>query len=210
MKIIEVKNLAIPGVKTIRFERFSDNRGYFSEIFSRRDIDKVPELNFLNDYGLSQANESFSKAGVIRGLHFQWQPPLEKVLRVVSGHMVDMILDIRKDSPTEGKVILYDMPASSTLEYNEWLCLPAGVAHGSFFLRDSIVEYFFRSYYNPECESGISPLASDLDWSLCDPALKEKFEIFKKGDILISEKDKNNGSFRQWRDDPKSNNFIYA
>ena len=109
MKILEVKSLAIPEVKVIRFARFPDNRGYFSETFKQSDVLKNPELAFLKPFDFVQTNESFSKKRVVKGLHFQWQPPLAKLLRTISGHMVDMILDIRKNSPTLGKIILYDL-----------------------------------------------------------------------------------------------------
>jgi len=119
-----------------------------------------------------------------------------------------MILDIRKNSPTLGKIILYDLPADASVDYNEWIWLPPGVAHGSFFPADSLNEYFFTANYNPKAEAGISPLADDLDWSLCDENLKQQFENFKQSNILISPKDKEGMSFKDWITDARSNNFI--
>lgn len=207
MRILEVKNLAIDGVKVIRFGRFPDNRGYFAETFRRSDVASNPELSFLTSFDFPQTNESFAREGVIKGLHFQWEPPLAKLFRTISGHMVDMILDIRKNSPTLGKIILYDLPASANEDFNEWIWLPPGLAHGSFFLEDSLNEYFFTANYTPQAEAGISPLSEDLDWSLADARLKQQFEQLKQGDILISGKDKAGMSFTDWQKDERSNNF---
>ena len=207
MKILNVKDLSIAGVKIIRFGRFGDNRGYFTETFKQTDVLENPDLAFLKPYTFVQSNESFSKKGVVKGLHFQWQPPLGKLLRTISGHMVDMILDIRKNSPTLGKIILYDLPTNTSQEYSEWIWIPPGMAHGSFFLEDSINEYFFTANYNPKAEAGISPLAGDLDWSLADAGLKKHFEILKQGEILISPKDKDGVSFGDWQKDERSANF---
>lgn len=96
MKILEVKNLPIEGVKVIKFGRFLDHRGYFTETFKQSDVLENPQLNFLQGINFVQTNESFSKAGVVKGLHFQWNPFLGKLLRTISGHMVDIILNIAR------------------------------------------------------------------------------------------------------------------
>lgn len=209
MNLIEVKQLKIHGTKVIKFGKFADERGYFTETFRKTDIEKNKELDFLKDVDFVQFNESYSKAGVLKGLHFQWQPLLGKLVRTVSGHMVDMMLDIRKNSPTKGKIIMYDMPSNSMLSYGEWLWLPPGIAHGSFFLEDSVLEYFFSADYNQNGEAGISPLSQDIDWTLCDSLLKEKFDKLKNGDCLINHKDKNSPSLSEWSQDNRSENFIY-
>lgn len=207
MKILEVKNLALPGVKVIRFGRFADQRGYFAETFRQSDVQENSELDFLKPFTFVQTNESFARSGVVKGLHFQWQPPLGKLLRTVQGRMVDMILDIRKSSPAFGKIILYDLPSNSLQDYNEWIWLPPGVAHGNFFLQDSLIEYFFTANYNSKAEAGISPLADDLDWSACDPVLKREFEKLGREKILISDKDKSAMSLSAWKNDLRSENF---
>lgn len=209
MKILQVKILSMPEIKIIRFQRFHDSRGYFAETFKRSDVLENPELEFLKSFDFTQFNESFAKAGVVKGLHFQWQPPLGKLLRTVSGHMVDMILDIRKNSPTVGKIIMHDMPSVASDEYNEWIWLPPGFAHGSYFLEDSLIEYFFTADYNPKAEAGISPFADDLDWSLCEPKLREQFEALRT-QSLINDRDRNGFSFSAWNADERSGNFIYA
>ncbi len=207
MKILEIKNLALPGVKVIKFARFADDRGYFTETFRQSDVVNNSQWDFLQAYNFVQTNESFSKKNVVKGLHFQWEPPLGKLLRTINGHMVDMILDIRKQSSTFGKIILYDLPSSKTQDYGEWIWLPPGVAHGSFFLEDSFNEYFFTADYNPKGEAGISPLTEDLDWSLADVKLKEQFEQLKQGSILISGKDRAGMSLTDWQKDERAENF---
>ncbi|MBT4121058.1 MAG: dTDP-4-dehydrorhamnose 3,5-epimerase [Candidatus Magasanikbacteria bacterium] len=209
MKLIEVKQLELPGVQVIRFGRFADERGYFSEILRKSDIKKNKELGFLKDVDFVQFNENFSKAGVLKGLHFQWEPALGKLIRTVSGHMVDIMLDIRKGSPTEGKIILYDMPFDGSSDYGEWLWLPPGIAHGSFFLEDSTIEYFFSGDYNPEGEAGISPLSKGIDWALCDKDLKKEFDEFISKDYLMGNRDKHGLSLQDWSKDIRSENFIY-
>ncbi len=207
MKILEVKSLVLPGVKVIKYARFPDNRGYFAETFRQSDVTQDEQMDFLRTVNFVQTNESFSKASVVKGLHFQWDPPLGKFLRTIQGHMVDMILDIRKNSPTFGKIILYDLPATVSQDYNEWIWLPPGVAHGSFFLADSLNEYFFSTNYNPKAEAGISPLSEDLDWSLAEPSLKQQFDELKAKQILISEKDKNGLTLKAWEQDSRSQYF---
>lgn len=210
MQILDIKNLKLPEVKVIRFKRFSDNRGYFSETFRKSDFANNENIDFFGDAEFVQTNEAFSRKGVVRGLHFQFNPYMGKMVRTLAGRMVDFALDIRKDADTFGKIIAYDMPYSERDEYGEWIWVPPGFAHGNFLLEDSRVEYFCTGQYNPECEVGISPLASDIDWSLCDVALKKIFDEavrHAKDANLISAKDVNGLSLTKWRMDPRSNEF---
>jgi dTDP-4-dehydrorhamnose 3,5-epimerase len=208
MKIIEVKSLTIPDIKVIKFARFLDDRGYFTEHFRKSDILNHKELSSMKNFQFVQANQSFSKKGVVRGLHFQWDPYMGKLVRTILGHMIDLVLDIRKGSPTFGKIIGYDMPASTTSDYEEWIWVPPGFAHGNIFLEDTIIEYFCTGEYNQKCEAGISPLSKDLDWSLCQSEIKKLFDE-TIGEAVLSEKDKNAFSFNQWINDERSDNFIY-
>jgi len=210
MKILEVRALEIEAVKVIRFARFRDHRGYFTEQFRKSDFQGHLETDFFKGVEFVQANESFSKAGTVRGLHFQWNPYMGKLVRTVSGRMVDMVLDIRKASPTFGKIILYDMPADEQADYGEWIWIPPGFAHGNFFLKDTIIEYFCSGEYSPGCEAGISPLAQDIDWSLCDESLKKLYDKIAPTTSLITDKDKNGFSVSRWENDERSNNFIYG
>jgi len=208
MKIIEVKSLAIEAIKVIRFARFADHRGYFTEPFRKSDLLNHPETDSLKNVEFVQANESFSKQAVIRGLHFQWNPYMGKLVRTIKGRMVDIVLDIRKGSPTLGSIIAYDMPDNPAASSSEWIWVPPGFAHGNFFPVESTIEYFCSGEYSPNCEAGISPLANDIDWSLCDKTLKQEFDDMVSGAPLISDKDKNGLSMAAWLADKRSENFL--
>ena len=209
MKIVEVKTLLLPEVKVIKYARFSDDRGYFTEIFRKSDLDSNPNTTFLKKTEFVQTNESFSRLGTIRGLHFQWNPYLAKLIRTVSGHMVDLVMDIRKGSPNFGKIIAYDMPQSEDDKIGQWIWVPVGFAHGNFFMKDTTIEYFCSADYNPKSEAGISPLSPDINWSMCDKALRDKFELQVKNHPLISPKDKDGLTLGAWLEDSRSENFVY-
>jgi len=210
MRILGVKALGIRDVKVIKFARFCDQRGYFTEHYRKSDFKKHPDTEFFRDIELVQANESWSRKNTIRGLHFQWNPYMGKLVRTLSGRMVDMVLDIRKGSPTFGKIILYDMPVNRQADYQEWIWVPPGFAHGNFFTEETLIEYFCTGEYSLGCEAGISPLADDIDWSLCDPNLKQLFDNIVRSGALISDKDKNGFSVNAWKENKQSNNFVYG
>ena len=209
MKIVSVAQLEIPEIKVIRFARFSDKRGYFTEHFRRSDFQNNPLTPFMKNVEFVQTNESFSNTGSVRGLHFQWNPYMGKLVRTLQGHMVDLILDIRKGSPTFGKIIAHDMPSNRSEDFNEWIWVPPGFAHGNMFLNDTAIEYFCSGEYSPGCEAGISPLSEDIDWSLCDKDLKETFFQIAPTTDLITDKDKNGFTVSGWEQDERSRNFIY-
>ncbi|MGD2094101.1 MAG: dTDP-4-dehydrorhamnose 3,5-epimerase family protein [Phycisphaerales bacterium] len=208
MKLIEVKVLQIEEVKVIRFARFSDHRGYFTEHYRKGDFENHPEMSFMKGVNFVQCNESYSHKGTVRGLHFQWNPYMGKLVRTLSGRMVDMVLDIRKGSSTFGKIICYDMPINPSADFSEWIWVPPGFAHGNFFPEETMIEYFCSGQYSPGCEAGISPLSQDIDWSLCDPSLKELFDSIVPKTNYISDKDKNGFSVKQWQENGNSENFI--
>lgn len=210
MKILAVKSLAFPEIKVIRFGRFPDHRGYFSEPFRHSDFFGKPELDFFKGVEFVQSNESYSRPGTMRGLHFQWNPYVGKLVRTVFGHMVDLIVDIRQKSPTFGQGIMYDMPQDTANDFSEWIWLPPGFAHGNFYVKETAIEYFCSGEYNPACEAGISPLSSDINWSKAAPKLHQQFQDFvQQPDLLISDKDRGGLSVQDWATDPRSKNFIY-
>ena len=210
MKIIEVKTLALPEIKVIRYGRFNDHRGYFTETFRNDDFQKAPGLEFMKGVRFLQCNEAYSKAGTIRGFHFQWNPYMGKLIRVISGHLIDFALDIRKGSPTIGKAIAYDMTVSPEREYSEWIWIPPGFGHCALLPEDSLIEYFCSGEFSPACEAGISPLAKDIDWSLCDAKLKRTFDSIAPKTKLITDKDKNGLTIDAWTKDKNSDQFIYG
>jgi dTDP-4-dehydrorhamnose 3,5-epimerase len=210
MKIISRKDFVIPDIKIFRFARFCDQRGYFTETFRRSDFFGHPEIGFMKGLDFLQVNESFSRPLTIRGLHFQWNPFMGKLVRTLRGRMVDLMLDIRKDSPTFGMASMYDMPDSQDRDYSEWIWIPPGFAHGNFFTEDSQIEYFCTGEYSQGCEAGISPLAKDIDWSLADSTLKKEFNSIAAKTTLMTDKDRNGFSLEAWAKDTRSDNFIYG
>ena len=209
MNIEEVKSLALTGVKSIRYKRFVDHRGYFTETMRKSDLDVIENGSIFKQVNFVQSNESFSKKGVVRGLHFQWDPYMGKLIRTIEGRMVDMVMDIRKGSKNFGQIILFDMPSNRDDDFGTWLWVPVGFAHGNFFTEDSIIEYYCTGSYNPQGEAGISPLSEDIDWSLCDKSLLDEFiKITQSDKLLMSDKDKEGHSLETWSQMPESDKFI--
>jgi dTDP-4-dehydrorhamnose 3,5-epimerase len=210
MKILLIKEFVIPDVKIIRFARSCDSRGYFTETYRRIDFFNHPEMEFMKGLEFVQINESFSRTFTIRGLHFQWNPFMGKLVRTVNGRMVDLMLDIRKGSPTFGMASMYDMPVSLDKDYCEWIWIPPGFAHGNYFTEDSQIEYFCSGEYSPECEAGISPLANDINWSLAARELKTEFDSIAAKTTMMTDKDRNGYSVDGWVKDNRSDHFIYG
>jgi dTDP-4-dehydrorhamnose 3,5-epimerase len=206
MKILETHELAVPAVKVVRYARFPDDRGYFTETFRMDEISDAiggPEINVI------QANESRSTAGVVRGLHFQWNPHQGKLVRPIEGRLIDLALDIRKGSPSFGQIVGRDMRPTPEKHEGEWIWLPPGFAHGAVFTEDAAIEYLCTSAWSPGCEASISPLAEDIDWSLCDPDLADEVRELLRGDVRLSERDRDGPSLAQWQEDPRSDEFIF-
>ena len=142
-------------------------------------------------------------------MHFQWNPYMGKLVRTLHGHMIDAVLDIRKGSPTFGKAIAHDMPSTKNEDYNEWIWVPPGFAHGNAFPEDTTIEYFCSGEYSPGNEAGISPLAEDIDWSLCGDTLRQEFYRISTTTDLMTEKDRDGLSLSAWEEDDRSANFVY-
>ena len=172
MKIIQTD---IEGVVIIEPTVFGDERGYFFESFSQKEFqEKVCHTVFVQD------NESKSKYGVLRGLHFQ-RPPFEqaKLVRVVRGKVLDVAVDIRRDSPTFGRHVSTELSE----ENKRQLFIPRGFAHGFAVLSEEVIfQYKCDNYYAPPFEGAIlwNDPQLNIDWKLPLDA------------ILLSEKDKKN------------------
>lgn len=171
----------IEGVVVIEPKVFDDARGYFFESYSKRRFDEaVRPIEFVQD------NESMSTRGVIRGLHFQ-RPPFSqsKLVRCVSGAVLDVVVDIRRGSPTYGRHVAVEL----TGENRRQLFVPRGFAHGFAVLSDEAVfQYKCDNYYHPESEGGISIADNSLgiDWRI-DPA-----------EAIMSDKDLRNPMLRDF------------
>ena len=163
----------IPDVVVIEPTVHGDSRGYFVETFRQ---DKLEEflgykINFCQD------NESKSSKGVLRGLHYQLPPHAQtKLVRVIQGRVLDVAVDIRRNSPTFGKYVAVLLSA----ENKKQLLVPRGFAHGFVVLEDDTVfAYKVDNYYSPECDSGIAfdDESLNIDW------------ILQKEELKLSEKD---------------------
>jgi dTDP-4-dehydrorhamnose 3,5-epimerase len=163
-----VKNTSLDGVKIITPTVFEDERGYFFEsykapIFKNNDL----PINFVQD------NEVKSTKGVLRGLHYQFNRPQGKLVRVISGSIVDVAVDIRKGSPTFGQSEIVHL----TAENNKMLYIPEGFAHGYLVTSsESIVVYKCTDIYDPNDQFGIiwNDETIGVDWTYDSPILSEK------------------------------------
>jgi dTDP-4-dehydrorhamnose 3,5-epimerase len=210
MKLLSAEELAIPDIKVIHFGRFRDDRGYFTEHFRKSDFATSDLTPYMRGVEFVQMNESFSRAGTIRGLHFQWNPFMGKLVRTIHGRMIDLVLDIRPGSEWFGKIIAFDMPADHLGEADTWIWVPPGFAHGNVFPVDSTIEYLCSGEYSPGCEAGVSPLADDIDWSLCDPKLRATFQEIASNSPFITDKDRDGLSVDQWAADSRSHQFAMS
>lgn len=208
MQILSVQSLEIDEIQIIRFEKFIDERGYFTETYREDDFYGIDELAFIRRYDFLQFNESFSYKNTFRGFHFQWNPHMGKLVRCISGNLLDMAIDIRKDSETFGKIIAYELSGAPDLDYSEWMWIPPGFAHGMLLTKDSYVQYLCSGTYNPRCEGVISPLAEDIDWSLCDKRIAKKIKQAFNKDVLVKERDLQGMTLAQWKSNKASDKFL--
>ncbi len=171
---MQVVELEIPDAKLLTPKKFSDHRGFFSEIYNLETLKSVGiDITFVQENHFYSATK-----GTIRGLHFQ-APPFaqDKLLRVVRGSTLDVAVDIRKGSPTYGRHVSVVITAEA---WNQIL-IPIGFAHGILILEpDTEVCYKVSNYYSPEHELG-------LLWN--DPDLGIDWPISPK-DVVLSEKDR--------------------
>ena len=158
----------IPDVVIIEPTVHGDHRGYFVETFRADKLEAF--LGFKLNFG--QDNESKSSKGVLRGLHYQLAPHAQtKLVRVISGRVLDVAVDIRRNSPTFGQHVAVELTADNKKQ----LLVPRGFAHGFVVLEDdTIFAYKVDNYYSPECDRGIAfnDPALNIDWILKTEELK--------------------------------------
>ena len=169
----------IDGVYIIKPTIFEDSRGYFFESFSQKNFEnKVGNINFVQD------NESKSTYGVVRGLHFQTPPHSQsKLVRCVKGAVLDVAVDLRKESPTYGKYVQVELTEDNHLQ----LFIPKGFAHGFSVLSDEAVfQYKCDDFYHPECDGGISILDNTIEDTIGNKGINWHID---KNKMILSEKD---------------------
>lgn len=175
---------AIPDVVIIEPKVHGDSRGYFVETFRQDKLEEFLgyQINFCQD------NESKSSKGVLRGLHYQLPPHAQtKLVRVIHGRVLDVAVDIRKNSPTFGKYVAVELSG----ENKKQLLIPRGFAHGFVVLEDdTIFAYKVDNYYSPQCDRGIAFDDENLniDW------------ILNKEELNLSAKDKTQPKLNETND----------
>jgi dTDP-4-dehydrorhamnose 3,5-epimerase len=169
MKITETR---LKGLYIIEPQIFADDRGYFFESYSKTKLANAGiNIDFVQD------NQSFSHRGTVRGLHAQKAPHAQaKLVRVIQGRVLDVAIDIRKNSPTYGQYETIELSADNQLQF----LIPEGFLHGFATLEDNtIFAYKVNNYYAKDCEVGIK-------WN--DPTLAINWGL-NEADIIISPKD---------------------
>jgi len=187
---IKIESRALGDVVVLVPEVFQDGRGFFTETFR---ADQFKAFGLPTEF--VQDNHSRSAKGVVRGLHFQWEPPMGKLMRVTAGSAFLVAVDIRKGSPTIGKWVGVEASA----ENRRMVWAPAGFARGFCALADGTeIQYKCTGIYNNKAESGIR-------WN--DPAIGIEWPI---KDAIVSDKDQKAALLVDWLTSPASENFKYA
>lgn len=187
---VKLLNEYLNGIKLFKYEKYTDARGFFAETYNFSDL---RELGINNNF--IQDNISRSKSGVIRGLHFQWDKPLSKLIRVSKGSAKFFELDIRKNSPTFAKFQEFNLN-----EFDDFLLwVPAGFANGFLALEnDTEIQYKCDELWNPNGEAAIiwNDKSLNIPWNHPNP--------------IISNKDAKAFSFKNWIQTPESDILTFA
>lgn len=168
---MEFKQTQIEGVIEIFPRIFEDERGFFLESYQQQLFEEkgIP-YNFVQD------NQSFSRKGVLRGLHLQQHPFAQgKLVRVITGKVLDVAVDLREQSPTFGKYASFILDSrKSNMVY-----IPEGFAHGFVALEDSVFSYKCTNYYNKAAENGIrwDDRQLNINWGIANPIVSEKDQV---------------------------------
>lgn len=178
---MEIIQTGIKDLILLQPKVFKDPRGYFFESYNK---EKFKDLGV--DIDFTQDNQSLSAKGILRGLHFQKPPHAQgKLVRVIKGAVLDVAVDIRKNSPTYGKHFMAELTESNfTMMY-----IPAGFAHGFLTLEDeTIFSYKCTDTYHPETEGGLLWNDPDLNiqWPIEDPIMSDKDQVFLPFKVFAS------------------------
>ena len=187
---IRVESRSLTDVVVVVPEIFQDGRGFFTETFR---VDQFEALGLPTQF--VQDNHSRSAKGVVRGLHFQWEPPMGKLMRVTVGSAFLVAVDIRKGSPTLGRWVGVEASAENC----RCVWAPAGFAPGVCALVEGTeIQYKCTGLYNSQAESAIR-------WD--DPAIGIEWPLM---DTIVSEKDRKARTLAEWLGSPESDNFQYS
>ncbi|MCC2706351.1 dTDP-4-dehydrorhamnose 3,5-epimerase [Intestinibacter bartlettii] len=181
MSKFKITKCEIEGLYILEPKVFYDDRGYFMETYNQNDFDELGlNMKFVQD------NESKSKRGVLRGLHFQKKHPQGKLVRVIKGSVYDVAVDIRKNSKTFGKWVGVELSEENKKQFY----IPEGFAHGFLVLSEEAqFVYKCSDFYYPEDEGGIIYNDSTINIS---------WPIPEDMDVVISEKDKKWGGLKEY------------
>ncbi len=184
---MRIEETNLKGLYVITSEVIEDNRGFFSELYRK---DRFMEAGIQFD--ITQQNISVSKKDVVRGLHFQWDPLLGKLVRVTEGRIFAVGVDIRKRSPTLGKWLSIELGKDNLKS----MYLSPGFAYGFCVLEGpAAVQYLYTAHYNSKGESGVA-------WN--DPTIGVTWPIEKP---ILSAKDASAQTFKEWLARPESDYF---
>jgi dTDP-4-dehydrorhamnose 3,5-epimerase len=183
MEKFKVIETPIKGLLIIETKIFKDERGFFIESYNLRDFENLGiDANFLQD------NHSFSRKGVLRGLHFQFKHPQGKLVRVISGKVFDVTVDLRPNSSTFGKWYGVELSCDNGFQ----LFISPGFAHGFITLEDN-THFFYKctDFYHPDDELGIT-------WN--DPDLNIQWPTHQVNEVIVSDKDRKLPSFNEMKE----------
>jgi len=166
--MLDIQDTPIPGLLVLTPRRFHDDRGFFSETWSRRRLaERGVDIDFVQD------NHSVSdRPGTLRGLHYQSPPHAQaKLVRCGRGRLYDVAVDIRRGSPTWGRWFGIELD----FESGRQLLIPAGFLHGFVTLEPGTeVIYKCSDFYAPDCDGAVRWDSAGIDWPVTDPVLSEK------------------------------------
>jgi dTDP-4-dehydrorhamnose 3,5-epimerase len=176
----------LAGLKVITAKHFPDERGFLLQSWVKADLDAAGIPSQFH-----QAIQTWSKQGVVRGLHFQWGPPMGKFVRCIHGAIIDVVVDVRHGSPTLGDHAAVEL----TDRNHRVIWVPPGFAHGTFALADDTVVLY-------ECTSPHGADEGGIRWN--DPALGIAWPAMP---AIVSEKDQRAPLLAEWLADPRSQHF---
>lgn len=169
---MEIFNTQISGLILFKYKKYIDDRGFFYELYNKNNLHNYLKTNFVQD------NLSFSKKNVLRGLHYQKNKPQAKLISVIEGEILDVVVDLRKNSNTFGFFEKFKLSSKNQKQ----LYIPENFAHGFLALSDYVIlNYKCSNYYDPKDQETIiwNDSSLKIDWEINDPILSDKDKLGK-------------------------------